>query len=100
MLILVKILVFTSIFIQSSFSDDGQATAKILIDQLIVRSKPTIKSKIVTVATPAKEYIVLGKTDKKQEIEFLTDYWYKIKISPKKEGWVFGGYISVSNRNY
>jgi SH3-like domain-containing protein len=64
-------------------------TLRIIGNKVNVRSKPSIKSDIVTQLMINEVFDIKGKTDKTESIAEQTDYWYEIEKNGQK-GWVFG----------
>ncbi len=78
-----------------STNTEKNAVLYVTIDGWKVRSKPSLKSEIITKLKLNEEVIFLNKKSEKQEeislgYEKVTDYWVKIRTKTGKEGWVFG----------
>lgn len=70
------------------------AKAKVIASSLKVRDLPSIGGDVI--ATLKRGEIVEAIEESKQTV-YIDDQsakWYKVKLSKKKTGWVFGGYIS------
>lgn len=67
----------------------------IVIDNLNIRSEPSLEGQIIGMVNKGDEIILYDKTDIKDKINDLEASWYKIKIENKTEGWIFGGYVKI-----
>lgn len=60
---------------------------------LVLREKPTIKSKRMGLIPYGTKVDILGKTKKQVTIAKKTSNWFKVRYN-NKSGWVFGGFLS------
>lgn len=59
-----------------------------------VRAEPRAKAKIVeTLAEKGEQVSILGRSKTKETLDKNNDYWYQIKTSSGKQGWVFGAFL-------
>ena len=55
-----------------------------------IRSKPSVKSKVIGLAVFGDPVIILEKTNIKEEIYDIKAYWYEVEWK-NKTGWYFEG---------
>ena len=61
---------------------------------LRIREEPSKNSKVVHHIRKSSIIEILSKTDKKEIIEELESYWYRINFDGLR-GWIFGGYLDM-----
>jgi hypothetical protein len=61
---------------------------------LRLREKAALDSEALTGLTKGSVVEIISATDKKETIDKLTSYWYRIDIDGIR-GWVFGAYIDI-----
>jgi hypothetical protein len=59
---------------------------------LNLRTEPDTKSQIKRLLQQYTKLIVLNKSQEKETIDTITDYWYEVDTG-EETGWVFGGYL-------
>lgn len=62
-------------------------------DNVIMRSQPSLKAKVVGRLDKYEFVYCIGKTEEKTRIDADENYWYKIRNCDNKEGWIFGKYL-------
>ena len=67
----------------------------IVIDNLRIRSKPSITSEIVGNLTKLSEITLYEESAHKDTIDNIESPWYKTQTADGKDGWVFGGYVRI-----
>lgn len=67
----------------------------IVIDNLRIRSKPSINSEIVGNLAKLSEITLYEESAHKDTIDNIESPWYKTQTVDGKEGWVFGGYVRI-----
>lgn len=67
----------------------------IVIDNLRIRSKPSITSEIVGNLAKLSEITLYEESAHKDTIDNIESPWYKTQTADGKEGWVFGGYVRI-----
>jgi hypothetical protein len=75
-----------------------------------LRTEPEITSEIIFNLDDRESIEIIGISERKQKIAEIEDYWYEVRIKYKKifgderdydiEGWIFGAYIDVNNRDF
>lgn len=61
---------------------------------LRLREKAALDSEALTGLTKGSVVEIISATDKKETIDKLTSFWYRIDIDGIR-GWVFGAYIDI-----
>jgi len=69
-------------------------------DNVIMRSQPALKAKVMGRLDKYEFVYCIGKTEEKTRIDADEDYWYKIRNCDNKEGWIFGKFIHNINSNF
>ena len=85
----------------------AKQTGIITGDKVRVRTKPTTKnSETVVYVNKGDKVVILGKTDKKEKIGSMEDYWYQIEFNENgimRQYWIFGNfvklYLEVASKN-
>lgn len=67
----------------------------IVIDNLRIRSKPSINSEIVGNLAKLSEITLYEESVHKDTIDNIESPWYKTKTADGKDGWVFGAYVRI-----
>ncbi len=72
------------------------------VDNLNIRSEPNTKGAVITsVESDHALELTDSKSEKKESIVLrgvaYHDYWYKVRTSDDKEGWIFGGAVKQKN---
>lgn len=61
---------------------------------LRIRGEPSNKAAVIQYIRAGAVVEVIGKSDKEDQVEDQTDFWYRINYDGLK-GWVFGTYLSI-----
>lgn len=77
---------------------DELITGICLTKRLKIRDKPYLESIQIGSLIEDQEVTIIRKTEWKDSIDGLNEYWYQI-IYEDTTGWVYGGYISPSDTN-
>lgn len=77
--------------------DGGENYGIIQGDNVNMRAKPDVKSKVVERLEKHEFVYCMDKTEGKSRIGNEEEHWYKVKDCDGKEGWVFGKYIKCLN---
>lgn len=67
----------------------------IVIDNLRIRSKPSINSEIIGNLAKLSEITLYEESTHEDTIDNFKSPWYKVKTTDGKDGWVFGGYVRI-----
>ena len=67
----------------------------IVIDNLRIRSKPSINSEIIGNLTKLSEITLYEESTHEDIIDNFKSPWYKVRTTDGKDGWVFGGYVRI-----
>lgn len=62
-----------------------------------LRSRPNIRSRVRGILEIGQLGVVIQASNVKHTISGIENYWYKVKTSKGKIGWLFGGYIKIFN---
>ncbi len=74
----------------------SQIKATVTDNNVRMRSLPAIDSSIITLLDKGDVVSVIGISNEKVSIpSYSPDYWYNVKKNDDKEGWVFGGLLTV-----
>ena len=69
-------------------------------EKVPVRSEPNIKGKILKELSDGIVADEIDRTDQKDTVEGLTNYWYKIVLPDGTQGWVLGSNTSTFDPEY
>jgi hypothetical protein len=92
-------IIFLIISAIDAFSRETHDYAIIQGKNVICREKLSINSKKIKVFLEGELVFDPVQSEKKATIGKDENFWYKIKTQDKKEGWVFGKYILVFDKN-
>lgn len=94
-----KLLVASLILFLSLLPAFAQQTGIITANKTRVRTKPMIiNSGTVGYANKGDTVTILDRTKVTDTVFNMEDYWYKVKLSNGKRGWVFGRFIQPSQQ--
>jgi hypothetical protein len=61
-----------------------------------IRKEPLMKTKNILNSLNFGEFvIILERSNSKEEVEGVNDYWYKVQLKDGTVGWVFGKYLTI-----
>lgn len=63
-----------------------------------VRDYFGLGNKIIHQVQYREKFKVIAKTDKKMKVDEEEDYWYKVKLSHGKSGWMFGSLLITEEK--
>jgi hypothetical protein len=66
---------------------------------LKIREIPSKDSAIVNILPYGTFVKVIERTNNKEIVEGINDYWYKIEYNDQK-AWIFGGYLTEGNKSH
>lgn len=58
-----------------------------------LRSEPNLQSETLDHLDTGDRLIILDKSAEQQQIDTMTDYWYKVQAEGYPEGWVYGAFV-------
>jgi len=73
-------------------------TGLVLINGLRIRSDKTTDGRVIGYSSKDDRINILERSENKEIIEEIKDYWYKIKSANRDVGWVFGGFLIVEEK--
>ncbi|MDD5065719.1 MAG: SH3 domain-containing protein, partial [bacterium] len=80
--------------IKREFPDSSAAQAiAYVIENVKVREEPSSKSKVIKKIPAGTLVKIIDRSEQKQEISNMYDYWFKVKLVSGLEGWVYGFYL-------
>lgn len=85
---------FTRVIIDTSQTYPTTCQA-IVIDNLNIRSEPSLNGKKIGKLKKCSEVTLYDKSENIDEIDGEKYYWYKVKVRENEYGWVFGGYVRI-----
>jgi uncharacterized protein YgiM (DUF1202 family) len=60
-----------------------------------LRAKPGLKGDTIGFLNTGDAVVIIDKSPEKQQIDGMNEYWYKVQVDNKPDGWVYGKYITV-----
>jgi hypothetical protein len=85
------------IFVEFSFSQSNEFPYSMFVtsrEGLRVRSSPSLNSETKDRYLYAQMVRVYARSENRDTIDGITDYWYKVQDNQWVSEWVFGGYLS------
>jgi tetratricopeptide (TPR) repeat protein len=73
-------------------SDEAQEIAYV-IDNVKLRDKPSTKAKIIKRLQAKTLVRIIERSEKREAISNMYDFWYKVKLIDGTEGWIYGFYL-------
>jgi hypothetical protein len=61
-----------------------------------LRVQPNLNSETWGYLNRGTKVKILDRSKIKQKIEDMEDYWYKVDVEGKPDGWVYGAYIDIT----
>jgi hypothetical protein len=69
---------------------------EIIDDRVRLRVKPNLKSDTFCFLNNEEKIAIIDKCTNKEKIGDMENYWYKVQVDGKPDGWVYGAYINVT----
>lgn len=91
--LLIPIIIFLTSAI--SLSNETQIKYRVIVNNMIVRSEPSINSKQLEKLQKDSVVYLLEITDKEETVNMISAKWYKIKLKNGVIGYVFSGFIEL-----
>jgi hypothetical protein len=81
----------------NDFNKPNQHTLRGVIrtNSVNLRKEPLLNSSVITNLTKGEIVEIIEKTDKKQKINNMNDYWYHLKVDDNKSGWIYGYFLDI-----
>ena len=74
--------------------DELYAEYAVLNDSRVrLRKSPNLESETITLLNKDTKLYIFEHSDKKQKIDNMEAYWYRVQIPSGKIGWVYGGFL-------
>lgn len=67
-----------------------------VIDNVKLRENPSTKSKVIKRISTGTMVRIIERSEKREAISNMYDYWYKVKLIDGTEGWIFGFYLRTT----
>jgi hypothetical protein len=76
--------------------------AKIPVQEAVInntgvrlRTRPNLSSDTWTYLNTGDAIKILDRSPEKMKIDDMEDYWYRIRLDKRPEGWVYGAYVDI-----
>jgi len=76
-------------------SEEAQSLGYV-IDNVRLRKKPTTRGKVIKRIKAGTLVRIIERSEKRESISNMYDYWYKVKLIDGTEGWVYGFYLRTT----
>ncbi|HNX57589.1 MAG TPA: SH3 domain-containing protein [Spirochaetota bacterium] len=67
-------------------------------DSVRVRSDHSTSASVLTTMNKGSAFNIIGTSDRKETIQDKTDFWYNIVTEDNIKGWIFGAFVSDSDK--
>ncbi|MBN1898001.1 MAG: SH3 domain-containing protein [Spirochaetes bacterium] len=86
---------YTKIKKQYPNSEEAQSLGYV-IDSVKLRDIPSTKAKVVKKIPAGTLVRIVERSEKRESISNMYDYWFRVKLIDGLEGWIYGFYIRTS----